>query len=139
MIRFYHVQSDELSTTAYAHTRFQLFKAKHLIDETSKDKANAELKARTCEEDAERFRKRYSDVLNNRNADKARIDDLNKQLRQGKVNEDENQMKIDDDSCSHASTLSTMSNSSSTSTVLKNNNTTNRNLSRKDQNNNKSR
>jgi len=42
--------------------------------------ANAELKARTCEEDAERFRKRYSDVLNNRNVDKARIDDLNKQI-----------------------------------------------------------
>jgi intermediate filament protein if len=58
----------------------ELREAKHLIDETSKDKANAELKARTCEDDAERFRKRYNDVLNNRNADKARIDDLNKQI-----------------------------------------------------------
>jgi len=58
----------------------ELREAKHLIDETSKDKANAELKARTCEEDAERFRKRYADVLNNRNADKARIDELNKQI-----------------------------------------------------------
>jgi intermediate filament protein if len=58
----------------------ELREAKHLIDETSKDKANAELKARTCEEDAERFRKRYNDVLNNRNADKSRIDELNKQI-----------------------------------------------------------
>lgn len=58
----------------------ELREAKHLIDETSKDKANAEIKARTCEEDAERFRKRYNDVVNNRNADKARIDELNKQI-----------------------------------------------------------
>lgn len=63
----------------------ELREAKHLIDETSKDKANAELKARTCEEDAERFRKRYSDVLNNRNADKARIDDLNKQIAENEA------------------------------------------------------
>lgn len=58
----------------------ELREAKHLIDETSKDKANAELKAKACEEDAERFKRRYNDVLNNRNADKARIDDLNKQI-----------------------------------------------------------
>jgi len=63
----------------------ELREAKHLIDETSKDKANAELKARTCEEDAERFRKRYSEVLNNRNADKARIDDLNKQIAENEA------------------------------------------------------
>ena len=63
----------------------ELREAKHLIDETSKDKANAELKARTCEEDAERFRKRYADVLNNRNADKARIDDLNKQIAENEA------------------------------------------------------
>jgi intermediate filament protein if len=58
----------------------ELKEAKHLIDETGKDKANAEIKARQCEEDAERFKKRYNDVLSNRNADKARIDDLNKQI-----------------------------------------------------------
>lgn len=58
----------------------ELKEAKHLIDETSKDKANAELKAKACEEDAERFKRRYNDVLNNRNADKARIDELNKQI-----------------------------------------------------------
>lgn len=63
----------------------ELREAKHLIDETSKDKANAELKARTCEEDAERFRKRYNDVLNNRNADKARIDELNKQIAENEA------------------------------------------------------
>ena len=63
----------------------ELREAKHLIDETSKDKANAELKARQCEEDAERFRKRYNDVLNNRNADKARIDDLNKQIAENEA------------------------------------------------------
>jgi chromosome segregation ATPase len=54
--------------------------AKGLIDDTGKDKANAELKARQCEEDAEKFKKRYNDVLNSRNADKARIDELNKQI-----------------------------------------------------------
>jgi intermediate filament protein if len=58
----------------------ELKEAKHLIDETSKDKANAELKAKACEEDAERFKRRYNDVLNNRNADKARIDELNSQI-----------------------------------------------------------
>lgn len=58
----------------------ELREAKHLIDETSKDKANAELKAKACEEDAERFKRRYNEVLNNRNADKARIDELNKQI-----------------------------------------------------------
>lgn len=58
----------------------ELKEAKHLIDETSKDKANAELKAKACEEDAERFKRRYNEVLNNRNADKARIDDLNQQI-----------------------------------------------------------
>lgn len=58
----------------------ELREAKHLIDETSKDKANAELKAKACEEDAERFKRRYNDVLNNRNADKARIDELNQQI-----------------------------------------------------------
>lgn len=58
----------------------ELREAKHLIDETSKDKANAELKAKACEEDAERFKRRYNEVLNNRNADKARIEDLNKQI-----------------------------------------------------------
>lgn len=58
----------------------ELREAKHLIDETSKDKANAELKAKACEEDAERFKRRYNEVINNRNADKARIDDLNKQI-----------------------------------------------------------
>ena len=63
----------------------ELREAKNLIDETGKDKANAELKARTCEEDAERFRKRYQDVINNRNADRARIDDLNKQIAENEA------------------------------------------------------
>jgi len=58
----------------------ELREAKHLIDETSKDKANAELKAKACEEDAERFKRRYNDVLTNRNADKSRIEELNKQI-----------------------------------------------------------
>jgi intermediate filament protein if len=58
----------------------ELREAKHLIDETSKDKANAELKAKACEEDAERFKRRYNEVINNRNADKARIEDLNTQI-----------------------------------------------------------
>jgi chromosome segregation ATPase len=58
----------------------ELREAKHLIDETGKDKANAEIKARQSEEDAEKFKKRYNDVLSNRSADKARIDDLNKQI-----------------------------------------------------------
>jgi intermediate filament protein if len=63
----------------------ELREAKHLIDETSKDKANAELKARTCEEDAERFRKRYNDVLANRNADKDRINALNQEIAQNEA------------------------------------------------------
>ena len=63
----------------------ELREAKNLIDETGKDKANAELKARACEEDAERFRKRYNDVINNRNADKARIDELNKQIAENEA------------------------------------------------------
>lgn len=58
----------------------ELREAKHLIDDTGKDKAAAELKARQCEEDAEKFKKRYNDVLNNRNADKERINELNKQI-----------------------------------------------------------
>lgn len=63
----------------------ELKEAKNLIDETSKDKANAELKARQCEEDAEKFKKRYQEVLNNRNADKARIDELNKQISENEA------------------------------------------------------
>ena len=58
----------------------ELREAKLLIDQTGKDKANAELKAQQSEEDASRFKKRYNDVLNTRNADKARIEDLNKQI-----------------------------------------------------------
>lgn len=63
----------------------ELKEAKNLIDETAKDKASAELKARQCEEDAEKFRKRYQEVLNNRNADKARIDELNKQIAENEA------------------------------------------------------
>lgn len=63
----------------------ELREAKHLIDDTGKDKANAELKARQCEEDAEKFKKRYNDVLNSRNNDKARIDELNKQIAENEA------------------------------------------------------
>ena len=54
--------------------------AKGLIDDTSKDKANAEIKAKQNEEEVDKYKKRYSDVVNNRNADKTRIDELNKQI-----------------------------------------------------------
>lgn len=59
------------------------------------------------------------------------IEDLNRKLRRGKM--DEENMKIDDDNCSHASTLSTMSNSSSSSSILSNkvNNHTNEKYEKK--------
>lgn len=63
----------------------ELSEAKRLIDDTGKDKATAELKARQCEEDAEKFKKRYQEVLNNRNLDKARIDELNKQIAENEA------------------------------------------------------
>ncbi len=93
-VRFFEVHNkklqmelDALKTRAGGESgkiremyEIELREAKHLIDETSKDKANAEIKARQCEEDAEKFKKRYNDVLTSRQADRARIDELNKQI-----------------------------------------------------------
>lgn len=46
------------------------------------------------------------------------IEDLNRKLRRGKM--DEAETKADDDNCSHASTLSSMSSSSTGSSILSN-------------------
>jgi len=63
----------------------ELKEAKVLIDETGKEKAAAELKARNCEADAEKYKRRYTDVLASRDADKARIDELNRQIAENEA------------------------------------------------------
>jgi hypothetical protein len=46
------------------------------------------------------------------------IEDLNRKLRRSKMDENAETNKVDDDNCSHASTLSTMSHSSNGSSIL---------------------
>lgn len=58
----------------------EIREAKYLIDETSKDKGKAELRARAIEDDAQRFRKRYHDIVNSSNVDTTRIDKLNQEI-----------------------------------------------------------
>ncbi len=58
----------------------EIREAKYLIDETNKDKAKSELRARAVEDDAERFRKRYHDIVNNSTFDNSRIEKLNQEI-----------------------------------------------------------
>ena len=51
-----------------------------LIDESTKDKAAAEIKAEQSIKDLHKFEMRYHEVVKNRDADKQRIEDLNKQI-----------------------------------------------------------
>jgi len=63
----------------------ELKEAKSLIDETGKDRAGAELKARNCEADAEKYKRKYADALASRDGDKAQIDALNKQIAENEA------------------------------------------------------
>lgn len=58
----------------------EISEARRLIDESSKDKANAETKATTSISEMKKFESKYYEVIKSRDADKARIEDLNKQI-----------------------------------------------------------
>ena len=58
----------------------ELASAKILIDDTSKAKANAEVKAKQNEGEVDKFKKRYNDVQQQRQHNKSNIEDLNKQI-----------------------------------------------------------
>jgi intermediate filament protein if len=58
----------------------ELTSAKILIDDTSKAKANAEVKAKQNEVEVDKFKKRFNDVQLQRQHNKSTIDDLNKQI-----------------------------------------------------------
>lgn len=58
----------------------EIKEAKQIADETKKDKANAEIKAKIAEQEADKFKSRLNEVLKNRDNDKARIQELNNKI-----------------------------------------------------------
>jgi len=63
----------------------ELTSAKILIDDTSKAKANAEVKAKQNEVEVDKFKKRFNDVQLQRQHNKSTIEDLNKQISQNEA------------------------------------------------------
>ena len=63
----------------------EMSEAKKLIDDTTRDRAAAEVKARDAEKEAGRFRKRYEEILNSREADRANIDRLQQQIAENEA------------------------------------------------------
>ena len=63
----------------------ELREARMLIEQTSKDKAATELRLKAVDEEAERFRRRYAELLNAKNNDNARITELSKQIAENEA------------------------------------------------------
>ena len=59
--------------------------AKIAIEQTGKDKLTTELKLKAVDEEAERFRNRYNDLLKSQNSEKARIEELERQLAENEA------------------------------------------------------
>ncbi|CAF4752008.1 unnamed protein product, partial [Rotaria magnacalcarata] len=54
--------------------------ARRIIDETAKDRAAAELRAKRAEEETLKFKDKYETLLAGRDSDRQKIDALQKQL-----------------------------------------------------------
>ena len=63
----------------------EMSEAKKLIDDTTRDRAAAEVKARDAEKEAGRYRKHYEEILNGREADRAAIDRLQQQIAENEA------------------------------------------------------
>ncbi|CAF3276764.1 unnamed protein product, partial [Rotaria sp. Silwood2] len=63
----------------------EMSEAKKLIDDTTKDRAAAEVKARDAEKEAGRYRKRYDEILNSRETDRTAIDRLQQQIAENEA------------------------------------------------------
>ncbi|CAF3765254.1 unnamed protein product [Rotaria sp. Silwood1] len=63
----------------------EMSEAKKLIDDTARDRAAAEVKAREAEKEAGRYRKRYDEILNNRETDRTAIDRLQQQIAENEA------------------------------------------------------
>lgn len=63
----------------------EMNEAKKLIDDTARDRAAAEVKARDAEKEAGRYRKRYEDILNSRETDRSAIDRLQQQIAENEA------------------------------------------------------
>ncbi|CAF1508382.1 unnamed protein product, partial [Didymodactylos carnosus] len=58
----------------------EIQEARRIIDETAKDRATAELRAKRAEEDTKNYRDKYETLLAGRDSDRQKIDVLQKQL-----------------------------------------------------------
>lgn len=63
----------------------EMSEAKKLIDDTTRDRAAAEVKARDAEKEAGRYRKHYEEILNGREADRSAIDRLQQQIAENEA------------------------------------------------------
>ncbi|CAF0862768.1 unnamed protein product, partial [Didymodactylos carnosus] len=63
----------------------EMSEAKKLIDDTTRDRAAAEVKAREAEKEAGRYRKRYEEILNSREADRGAIDRLQQTIAENEA------------------------------------------------------
>ena len=63
----------------------EMSEAKKLIDDTNRDRAAAEVKAREAEKEAGRYRKHYEEILNSREADRSAIDRLQQQIAENEA------------------------------------------------------
>jgi septal ring factor EnvC (AmiA/AmiB activator) len=63
----------------------EMNEAKKLIDDTTRDRAAAEVKARDAEKEANRYRKRYEEILNSRETDRSAIDRLQQQIAENEA------------------------------------------------------
>jgi chromosome segregation ATPase len=63
----------------------EMTEAKRLIDDTTRDRAAAEVKARDAEKEAGRYRKRYEEILNSRETDRSAIDRLQQQIAENEA------------------------------------------------------
>jgi len=63
----------------------EMHEARKLIDDTTRDRAAAEVKARDAEKEAGRYRKRYEEILNSRETDRSAIDRLQQQIAENEA------------------------------------------------------
>jgi len=63
----------------------EMGEAKKLIDDTARDRAAAEVKARDAEKEAGRYRKRYEEILSSRDSDRSAIDRLQQQIAENEA------------------------------------------------------
>lgn len=63
----------------------EMHEAKKLIDDTTRDRAAAEVKARDAEKEAKRYRARYEEILNSRETDRSAIDRLQQQIAENEA------------------------------------------------------